>query len=554
MSQDPSGHGSPLGDNVEFPESPQGEDFLGLNAPPAELPLESGEPDEGPGLTSPDPEEFQVLESQAPPMDAVGEESLNLDALERFVEDGDFSGLEALADNDAFDGSLELDENESFDGMEEEGEDEESASWLMEFDHAEDPDEEEDSFAEASREQVLEGATQSSSSWIGRAILVMVSVAAGTVGAKFFADKGGSSQDPVRPMVARLDPETTNHAGTPSNNGSTENTTSTKGALEAGALTVEEVASAMPEELAGSENNPGEMLSQPPTAGPETVVNPNKASKAVGIATTTGGRLQGVTKNGPASKTNTRPETRVAGGAASPVPVLNTQGASTGQATSIGSPGPQVVSPSSPAIAVDWKAPDPANAVPTGPGSVDTTSAVNAQPETGLRTASVAELASIWPSKDIPMAEISGAKRWLTPGVGRVRVLLAAGEVFEGKLYAVGERKLWIDTKLGKMALLAYQIDRVEHIVDAEGDSLLGGDSSNDLNGLRGVRVRTAGGVFYGKLLSQEGATVTIVTDTGARITLTDAHVESAGRMSTHLLNPSGALAKAEPEEATPKR
>jgi hypothetical protein len=166
-----------------------------------------------------------------------------------------------------------------------------------------------------------------------------------------------------------------------------------------------------------------------------------------------------------------------------------------------------------------------------------------------LREASASELAGVWLGATIPLDALGGPSRLLTPNVGRVRVVLTIGEVFEGQLYAIGEKKVWIETELGKLALLDWQIDRIEHIVTSEGSVVVGPDGSKDLAGLKSVRVRTAGGVFYGKLLSREGASVTLVMASGARVTLDNAQVEAAGRSLSRLVDASGALADLETPE-----
>jgi len=155
-----------------------------------------------------------------------------------------------------------------------------------------------------------------------------------------------------------------------------------------------------------------------------------------------------------------------------------------------------------------------------------------------VREATPQELSGIWLGATIPLRAIAGQMRMLTPNVGGVRILLQGGEVFEGDLYAVGEKKVWLETGLGRMALLDWQIDRIDHVVS--GDGPVAADA--ELAGLKSVRVRTAGGVFYGKLLSREGDDVTLMTPSGARVTLEGAEVEVAGRSTTRLIDASGAL------------
>ncbi len=165
-----------------------------------------------------------------------------------------------------------------------------------------------------------------------------------------------------------------------------------------------------------------------------------------------------------------------------------------------------------------------------------------------VREASQEDLSSLWLKGSIPMDRIDGKQKLMTPAVGRVRVLLLGGEIFEGELYAVGERKVWIKSELGKMALLSWQVERIEHILDPSKPGAANAPTTN-LASLESVRVRTPGGVFYGRLVAQTESSVTLVTAEGARVTLHDAEVDTAGRSATHLVDASGVMADAELEQ-----
>ena len=210
-------------------------------------------------------------------------------------------------------------------------------------------------------------------------------------------------------------------------------------------------------------------------------------------------------------------------------------------------PVPEVLTDPEPQVTIDVPELDPGVERRTQELPVEDMVLLAEETDEHVRQATPSELSGMWLGATIPLDALAAATRLLTPNVGRVRVLLTGGEVFEGELYAVGEKKVWLETDLGKMALLDWQIDRIEHILSSEGAAVLGGDRAQDLAGLKSVRVRTAGGVFYGKLLSQEAGDVTLVTQSGARVTLQNAEVEVAGRSTTRLIDASGALAD-EPE------
>jgi hypothetical protein len=146
----------------------------------------------------------------------------------------------------------------------------------------------------------------------------------------------------------------------------------------------------------------------------------------------------------------------------------------------------------------------------------------------GLRHATAEDLAGVWEGSVIPMDSIGAPSRLLTPGVGRVRVVIQRGEIFEGRLYAVGQGKVWLDTGTGRLALLSDQVQRIEHLTSPSGTPGLGAPGSQELAGLPRVRVHTPGGTFYGKVISRDDTTVTLITDQGARVMLETRDVESA--------------------------
>jgi hypothetical protein len=154
--------------------------------------------------------------------------------------------------------------------------------------------------------------------------------------------------------------------------------------------------------------------------------------------------------------------------------------------------------------------------------------AEDAGPKGGLRYANDAELAAIWDGTTIPLDSVSNTMRVMTPNVGRVRAVMASGQVFEGRMYAVGEGKVWIDNRLGRMALVHSQLTKVEHVLSPEGAPGLGDPGSGEYVGLPRVRAKAAGGVFFGKLIHQDADRVTLITEEGARLTLIGAIVDPA--------------------------
>ncbi len=134
------------------------------------------------------------------------------------------------------------------------------------------------------------------------------------------------------------------------------------------------------------------------------------------------------------------------------------------------------------------------------------------------------DVAMIWRGERVPVEAIEATSRVLTPGVGGVRVLLDSGEVFEGRLYAVGQSRVWLDIERGRMALTADRVATIQRIEGAARDGLQTVDA---IPGER-VRVRTAGGFLVGRILAQDekSGLVTILTDSGGRITLERPEIE----------------------------
>lgn len=131
----------------------------------------------------------------------------------------------------------------------------------------------------------------------------------------------------------------------------------------------------------------------------------------------------------------------------------------------------------------------------------------------------------VWRGDRIPMDAITSLSRVLTPSVGSVRVIMASSDVFEGRLFAVGENKVWLDMELGRLGLDGRSVSRIEHITEEAAAAQI--DPGSFATGKR-VRARVAGGVIYGWVRSVKGSKVTLVTDSGARITLDDPVLEPA--------------------------
>ena len=146
----------------------------------------------------------------------------------------------------------------------------------------------------------------------------------------------------------------------------------------------------------------------------------------------------------------------------------------------------------------------------------------------GFDWANQGDVDVVWRRNDVPEGALDAPARVATPRVGTVRVHLVDGDFFEGKLVAMGEGFAWIETEPGRMAFPAADIDAIE----ALGFELAATDPGAVNAPIRGerVRVRAPGGVIYGHVVSRDDqGSVTLRTDGGGKITLTDATIERIG-------------------------
>ncbi len=147
--------------------------------------------------------------------------------------------------------------------------------------------------------------------------------------------------------------------------------------------------------------------------------------------------------------------------------------------------------------------------------------------ENDLREIAPAEIARIdvvWRGEEVPEKMIHSGAKMLTPSVGGVRVLTLSGDVFQGVLKAVGQKRVWLGTTLGEIALDGDSVELIERVpVTAVpvGEAFLTTASPGNR-----VKATTHGGAFYGRVQSQHGDRLTLVLDSGARITLHEALVE----------------------------
>ncbi len=145
-------------------------------------------------------------------------------------------------------------------------------------------------------------------------------------------------------------------------------------------------------------------------------------------------------------------------------------------------------------------------------------------PETlgGVGFATSEDLAHVWNSSSLPEETIHSKNKLLTPAVGMVRLVSANGEAFDGVLQSVGQGRLTLRSGLGSMTFDAEDVAQIQRmngqIPDMPHASIqAGGDK---------VRVRTPGGLLVGSVISRHDGRITLMTESGGRITLADEGVE----------------------------
>jgi hypothetical protein len=164
------------------------------------------------------------------------------------------------------------------------------------------------------------------------------------------------------------------------------------------------------------------------------------------------------------------------------------------------------------------------------PSAVSMSLSSGAVPAGAVRMASSADLAGIWNSDVVPMNLLDAETRIVTPGVGSVRVVMKTGEIFDGRLYAVGQGQVWLEMEIGRLALSAKGVLRI--------DQSFSDKDAKAVDSLPRMRVRTPGGLFFGKVISRDEHHVTLLMEGGGRITLESTDVEPAPLGDTRVIGP----------------
>ena len=149
-------------------------------------------------------------------------------------------------------------------------------------------------------------------------------------------------------------------------------------------------------------------------------------------------------------------------------------------------------------------------------------------PETtgGVRFVSAAELEHVWSSSSLPEETIHSERKLLTPAVGLVRIVCTNGEAFDGSLQSVGQGRLTLRVGLGSMTFDSEDVAQIQRM---DGRIPQMPHSPVQVGGER-VRVETPGGVVIGNVISRNEGRITLMLESGGRITLADEGVQPYSR------------------------
>ncbi len=143
--------------------------------------------------------------------------------------------------------------------------------------------------------------------------------------------------------------------------------------------------------------------------------------------------------------------------------------------------------------------------------------------------ASADKLELIWRGSEVPLEAVQAPAKTLMPRVGNVRVFTTAGDVFDGRLYAVGQNRVWLDTQPGRIGLDGERVEKIEVLgLPASGVQESSGKAAQE-TGKKRVRVRVPGGMLYGSVLKAEGDEVILALDDGGRVRVKANDIEELG-------------------------
>lgn len=148
-------------------------------------------------------------------------------------------------------------------------------------------------------------------------------------------------------------------------------------------------------------------------------------------------------------------------------------------------------------------------------------------PLPNLQMADASAFVHLWLEPGLPPGGVQNASYLQTPLFGGARVHTRSDEFFDGRLVGLGGGRLVIETGAGEITLHADQIGPIEQLMDASASSI---DTLVAHTTGERVRVRAAGGWLRGEVVRQDPETVTLLLESGGRITVDRSEVAPAAR------------------------
>lgn len=207
----------------------------------------------------------------------------------------------------------------------------------------------------------------------------------------------------------------------------------------------------------------------------------------------------------------------------------DTRKPATAARTSTTSPAPGEASGSEPEVPADVK-PDGGANIPNVSGAQRPRTA-GGFPDLGSAEyawASPDQLELIWRGSEVPLEAVRAPAKTLMPRVGNVRVFTTSGDVFDGRLYAVGQNRVWLDAEPGRIGLDGERVEKIEVLGPASGTETADSKPAPEA-GKKRVRVRVPGGMLYGSVLKAEGDEVILAMDDGGRVRVKASDIEELG-------------------------
>lgn len=138
-------------------------------------------------------------------------------------------------------------------------------------------------------------------------------------------------------------------------------------------------------------------------------------------------------------------------------------------------------------------------------------------PLPNLQMADASAFAHLWLEPGLPPGGVEGERYLQTPVFGYARVHTSAKEFFDGRLVGLGAGRIALTTNAGELTLAGDRVVKIESLVPGQtaGMQVLVASTTGER-----VRVRAAGGWLRGEVVREDEESVTLLLESGGRITV----------------------------------